>query len=117
MRSHYAGLTVILLVGLGSGVALDSACAPSAANGGDASVDAPVCNPDSSDPAGCACDPSTYKTSDCYTGAPGTNGKGICQTGKRSCNPDGTFTACVGEVTPDVEVCDYIDNDCNGKVD
>ncbi len=79
--------------------------------------DAAVCDPDSSDTVGCPCDPGTFIPSDCYTGPAGTNGKGICLTGKRSCNPDGTFSACVGEVTPQVEICNYADDDCNGIVD
>jgi hypothetical protein len=83
----------------------------------DAGDDAPVCNPDSGDPAGCACDPGSYKPTDCYTGPPGTSSKGICQPGTRKCTPQGTFTTCVGEVTPLPETCNYTDDDCNGYVD
>jgi len=102
------------LVLLGGGVALDAACSPSSpAQTGDAG---PVCDPDSGDPAGCPCDPST-KPSTCYTGPNGTSGKGICTTGTRSCTPDGTFTVCAGEQTPMPEVCNYADDDCNGIVD
>ncbi len=116
-RYVLAGSTVILLTALGAGSALFGACSPNNNNATDASVDAPVCNPDSGDPAGCPCDPSTSKTVDCYTGAPGTNSKGICQTGKRSCTPQGTYTACVGEITPQPEVCNLADDDCDGIVD
>ncbi len=116
-RRHFlAGSTVIALMGLGAGSALFGACSPSSPPV-DAGTDAPVCKPDSGDPAGCPCDPSTTKTVDCYTGPPGTNSKGICQTGKRSCTPQGTYTTCVGEVTPQPEVCNYTDDDCNGLID
>src|ERR1700690_554276 len=61
MREHvFAGFTVLLLGGLGGSVAFDAACA-STVNHVDAG---PTCNADSGDPAGCACDPSAYKTSD-----------------------------------------------------
>src|SRR5450755_4463034 len=117
-RYFLAASTVGLLVALGCTSAMFGACAPSA-NGNDASVEAgPTCDPDSGDPqAGCACNPSTYKTADCYTGPPGTNAKGICQVGKRSCTPEGTLTNCVGEVTPLPEVCNLADDDCDGLVD
>ncbi len=116
MRSQLiAASTVAALVLLGFGVALDAACSPSAppvtTDGG------PKCDPNSSDPqAGCSCDPNTFKTADCYTGPAGTNAKGICKTGKRSCN-NGVLTACEGEVTPQPETCNYADDDCNGYVD
>jgi hypothetical protein len=116
-RHVLAGSTVLVLSVLGLGSAVWSACSPSNPNPVDSGADAPVCNPDSGDPAGCACDPNTYKTSDCYTGPPGTSSKGICQTGKRSCTAQGTFTSCVGEVTPQPETCNYTDDDCNGLID
>jgi len=116
MRSNLvAASTVGFLFALGAGVALDGACSPSG-GGSDASVDAPVCNPDSGDPAGCPCDSSKDKPSDCYTGPIGTNGKGFCQTGKRAC-VDGKFTTCVGEVLPQPEVCNLADDDCDGIID
>jgi len=38
---------------------------------------------------------------DCYTAAAGTPGTGLCQTGTRICNAQGTaWSACTGEVTP-----------------
>ena len=112
-----AASTLTFLVTLGASVAFYGACSPTAGNATDAGEDAPVCNPDGGDPAGCPCDPSTTKTSTCYTGPPGTNGKGFCQTGTRSCTPQGTFTRCEGEVTPIPEVCNLADDDCDGIID
>src|SRR5678815_2551933 len=83
-RHVLAGSTVFFLSMLGVGSAVFNACSPTnpPVHSG---ADAPVCNPDSGDPAGCPCDPNSFKTSDCYTGPAGTSAKGICQTGKRSC--------------------------------
>jgi hypothetical protein len=111
------GSTVGFLVALGIGAAFDGACSPTNNNVTDAGSDAPVCDPDSGDPAGCPCDPTSYKPTDCYTGPVGTNGKGFCQTGTRSCTKEGTFTACEGEITPQPEVCNLADDDCDGIID
>ena len=40
----------------------------------------------------------------------------ICQSGTSSCT-DGLWNQCVGEVTPNAEVCDGLDNDCDGDTD
>jgi hypothetical protein len=68
---------------------------------------------------GCApqfCVPNT--TRPCYSGAPATQGIGICHAGVETCNPEGSgYGACEGEVLPQAEVCDNIDNNCNGQVD
>ena len=115
-RHVLAGSTVLFLSALGASSAVFNACSPTNPPV-DSGVDAPVCNPDSGDPAGCPCDPNSFKPADCYTGPPGTSSKGICQTGTRKCTPNGTFTACVGEIVPQPEVCNLADDDCNGQVD
>ena len=56
------------------------------------------------------CDPS------CYTGPRDTEGKGICHAGSSFCI-DGELAECIGEVTPQYEECDGVDNNCDGQVD
>ncbi|APR83385.1 Tryptophan synthase alpha chain [Minicystis rosea] len=55
----------------------------------------------------------------CYSGPSGTEGKGLCKAGIRTCNAAGTaFGACEGEVGPAQEQCyGGLDRDCDGKND
>ena len=55
-------------------------------------------------------------TQTCYAGPGGTSGVGPCRSGTTTCSA-GSFGACVGQVVPTGEVCDGIDNNCNGSVD
>lgn len=41
---------------------------------------------------------------------------GQCKTGKRTC-ANGTWGECIGAVGPSQEVCDCIDNNCDGMID
>lgn len=51
----------------------------------------------------------------CYTGPAGTRGVGLCRAGTGSCQTDGTFGACTGQVLPAAEVADNdVDEDCDG---
>jgi hypothetical protein len=55
----------------------------------------------------------------CYSGPPGTRWVGICKPGTKICNDAGTtYSACVGEVLPQIESCETpVDDDCDGSVD
>ncbi len=57
-------------------------------------------------------------TATCYTGPAKTGGVGTCKSGLQLCK-DGLLTAtCVGEVLPNKsEVCDGMDDTCNGLTD
>jgi uncharacterized protein (TIGR03382 family) len=55
---------------------------------------------------------------DCYTGAAGSAGKGLCHTGKQTCSSTGSWGPCLGEVTPKPEACGTgLDESCDGQVD
>ena len=115
-RSHvFAFSTLGLLVSAGVAGAVYAGCSPAPAYA-DGGTDAAACA-DGDTLCAQSCEPATYGIKDCYTGPAGTNAKGLCQTGKRTCNPDGTTSACIGEVTPVPEICNYADDDCNGLVD
>ncbi len=52
----------------------------------------------------------------CYTGPQGTSGVGTCKAGTQTCAPP-NWGGCEGSVGPSIEICDGLDNDCNGTID
>ena len=44
------------------------------------------------------------------------SGIGVCTVGKIACT-GGVITGCEGEVLPSTEICDGVDNDCDGLSD
>jgi hypothetical protein len=67
---------------------------------------------------GCVCFPGA--TSPCFAGDPASIGVGVCKAGQQKCNgvaESGTWGECEGLVGPSVEVCNEIDDDCNGVID
>lgn len=53
----------------------------------------------------------------CYEGLPGTLVQGsACRKGVTTCQ-DGKWGTCVGQVLPKQEICNSVDDDCNGKID
>jgi hypothetical protein len=54
----------------------------------------------------------------CYTGPAGTQNVGPCHGGAQLCQAaTGTWGACTGQVTPAVETCNNVDDDCDGVTD
>ena len=53
----------------------------------------------------------------CYDGPDGTDGRGICKGGNRTCGEDAVWGKCGGQALPVKELCNKTDDDCDGIVD
>ena len=45
------------------------------------------------------------------------NDEGVCYAGDRTCSAQGTWGSCAGVIPPSSELCDSLDNDCDGAPD
>ncbi|MBU49534.1 MAG: hypothetical protein CL920_12635 [Deltaproteobacteria bacterium] len=52
----------------------------------------------------------------CYTGPAGTENVGLCLSGTQTC-ASGKWSACASEAKPKTEICDNLDNNCDGSID
>jgi hypothetical protein len=52
----------------------------------------------------------------CYDDPTGTLGVGVCHSGTKYFT-NGVWSACIGEVLPGTEICNGLDDNCNGVVD
>jgi hypothetical protein len=59
---------------------------------------------------GCECDPTSSARVFCG------NNQGLCRA-SMTCGTDGKFTACVVDVGPSPEICNGLDDDCDGLID
>ena len=62
------------------------------------------------------CDCVDNDTQPCYTGAQNTQNVGECSDGTQTC-VNGEWAPCVGDTTPTQELCNGLDDDCNGTPD
>lgn len=59
---------------------------------------------------------SSGTSGDCYEGPDGTEGRGACRMGRHSC-VDEVWGPCEGQVVPTDELCNGLDDNCDGVVD
>jgi hypothetical protein len=66
----------------------------------------------------CSCIPGSVQR--CFLGPPGRRAVGACVDGMQTCQGSGEFGnwgPCNGGISPRGEVCDNLDNNCDGRVD
>ncbi len=65
--------------------------------------------------ANCICAPGEMEP--CYSGPAGTEGVGLCSPGTRTCKDGLTWSICEDESVPAPEICNGLDDDCDGVAD
>jgi len=53
----------------------------------------------------------------CYTGDEATRGVGACSDGEQVCQSEAGWGRCLGDRTPEEELCNGLDDDCDGPTD
>lgn len=66
---------------------------------------------------GCLAECEPGQVEPCSSAPDGSVGVGVCGAGARQCDSEGRFGACQGAGSPTVELCDGLDNDCDGETD
>ncbi len=106
-RSSRALLTLplTLLIGLVAGACVENPAFP----------DHPPIDPDGVELPPAECKPETVAP--CYEGPEGTVNRGACKAGSHSCSADAQWSECTSQITPVAELCNRVDDDCDGIVD
>ncbi len=83
----------------------------------DGCLDAEVCDGADTDcdgvvDEGCDCEPGDVQV--CFPGAPGRRGVGACRDGTQTCEGSRGWGECLGGIGPSDDVCDGLDNACDG---
>ena len=73
------------------------------------------CDGTSDEELSCGCEPGMSRR--CYTGPTGTKNVGLCREGIQYCDDKRLWGPCQSQLIPLREICDHLDNDCNGLVD
>lgn len=109
------------LADLAPALALLVACSSSSDDGVGDAADARIAEVEYVVPslaeAGDACRPDWTRAYDCHEGfAEGQSEIGECKPGYRTCD-DGVWAECLAQNFPEEEVCNRLDDDCDGEID